>query len=155
MDTENIISHQYKQTGSFTAIVKSIAQRIKNTGDLSYVTLARQLELLEDLTLFPFGRFLLENKGINGYWTHYMIMHPHQGRLTGLNSERKPFTELEKFLLDSAPTLLATQQRFVHFQTYLQQEVKSNRNLASIPCGLMGELLTLNFTQVGNVKLVG
>ena len=155
MNNGNVISHQTESIDSFDVIVEKIAQRITNIGDLPYVTVLRQLKLLEDLTLFPFGRFLIENRGINGYWTHYMVMHPQKGRLTGLNSEDQSFTELETFLLDSAPTLLATQQRFVHFQTYLQHEVKNNCRLASIPCGLMGELLTLDFTQVDQVKLVG
>ena len=155
MDNEKVISHQIDSTNSLSLTVEKITKKINNTGDLAYVTVARQLDILEELMLFPFGRFLLENKGINGYWTHYMVMHPQRGRLTGLNSDGKSFTNLEKFLLDSAPTLLATQQRFVHFQRYLQQEVKNNRSLASIPCGLMGELLTLDLTQVENLTLVG
>ena len=155
MNNGNVISHQTESIDSFAVIIERIAQRITNTEDLPYVTVLRQLKLLGELTLFPFGRFLLENKGINGYWTHYMVMHPQRGRLTGLNSEGQSFTELETFLLDNAPTLLATQQRFVHFQTYLQHEVKNNRRLASIPCGSMGELLTLDFAQVDHVKLVG
>lgn len=155
MNNGNVISHQTESTDLFAVIVERIAQRITNTGDRPYVTVLRQLKLLEELTLFPFGRFLLENRGINGYWTYYMVMHPQRGRLTGLNSEGQSFTELETFLLDSAPTLLATQQRFVHFQKHLQHEVKNNRRLSSIPCGLMGELLTLDLTQIDHVKLVG
>lgn len=155
MDNQNIISHQINQLDSFSVIINQITQKIVTKGDLPYVTVEKQLEILEELTLFPFGRFLLENKGMNGYWTHYMITHPKKGRLTGLNSEGNPLTNLEKALLNSVPILLATQERFVHFQTYLQKEIKNNQRIASIPCGLMSDLLTLNFEQLTNIKLVG
>ncbi len=155
MHHKNLISHHPEQEDSFAVTVERIAQRIKKTGDLPHVNAAKQLELLDELTLFPFGRFLLENRGVNGYWTHYMVMHPQKGRKTGLNSEGRPFTRLEKFLLDHAPTVLATQQRFVYFQASLQQAIKINRKIASIPCGLMGDLLTLDFSLADPVKLVG
>lgn len=155
MTRNHILSHQPDQPGSIASTLETIEQRIKNRGDLPHVTVSRQLELLDELTRFSFGRFLLINKGINGYWTHYMVMHPKTGRVTGINNEGKPFTSLERFLLDQAPTVLATQQRFVNFQTVLHNEIRSNQRIASIPCGLMGDLFTLNYFHVDDVTLVG
>ena len=87
MNKEKVITHQIKQSESFDVIIEKISQRIKHVGDLPHFTVAKQLELLKELTLFPFGRFLLEKKGVNGYWAHYVIMHPKKGRLDGLNSK--------------------------------------------------------------------
>lgn len=116
---------------------------------------AHKLDLLNKLVQFDFGQYLLQNQGINGYWTHYMLMHPSLGRKTGKNNRGQAFTELETFLLDYAPTILATQQRFTIFLKENQKQVREGAKLASIPCGMMGELLYLDFTGIKNIKLVG
>jgi SAM-dependent methyltransferase len=132
-----------------------ITNRIKLRGDLPYVSIERQLELLTALGQFAFGRHLIQRGDLNGYWTHYAITHPQQGRLTGLNSENKPFTSIESFLLDSAPAALATQERFDIFKKETQKRLYDGVSLASIPCGFMAELLTLDFSQVSDFSLCG
>lgn len=53
-----------------------------------------QLELLEQLSQFDFGRYLLQNQGINGYWSHYMLTYPWEGRQTGKNNRGEWNTSL-------------------------------------------------------------
>ncbi|NEP81761.1 MAG: class I SAM-dependent methyltransferase, partial [Okeania sp. SIO3B3] len=89
-------------------------QRIIQTGDKPHVTVARQLELLNELSDFPLGQFLLQNGGLNGYWTDYLIEHQYQRRFTGIDAEGRSLTELEKFILDKNPLPLATQQKHIH-----------------------------------------
>lgn len=103
-------------------------------------------ELLQQLSEFELGRFLLGNQGLNGYWTAYVI-------LQGL--KKTDLHPLEQWMLTKAPIIRATRERFHIFQTAIQQHLKSNQTIASIPCGLMDDLLSLDYTHVSNVHLVG
>ena len=149
-----LISHK-EAVKNFRDIYVDVKSRIIKKGDLPHTSVELQLDLLDQLSEFPFGRFLLEHKGWNGYWTHYAIMHQFKGRITEKNNEGKSFSDVEDFILNRAPTILSTQQRYLHFNHCLQKRVKSNCTLASLPCGLMGDLLTLDYTDCENVKLVG
>lgn len=120
-------------------------QRLQNTEQLTF-SLKEELDLLQQLNEFGFGRFLLKNKGLNGYWTAHMIIHGPKKNLTH---------PLEKWLLTRAPIIRATQERFKIFQHQLQKYVRSHANLAAIPCGLMDSLLLLNYDHVENVHLIG
>lgn len=140
-----MISHS-AATESLSICLNNIAARIQQEGDKPYVTVARQLELLQQLSEFEFGKFLLQNQGINGFWTHYMLTRPWFGQKTG---------PLESFLLDRAPTVLATQQRFKIFLEQNQAKVKNNAVLGCVPCGMMGELLYLDYKHIDTIQLIG
>ncbi len=66
------------------------------------------------------GKFILQNPGLNGYWTDYVMEHQYQGRVTGIDTEGFSLTKLEKFLLDKNPMTLTTQQRYVNFGKVIQ-----------------------------------
>jgi len=51
--------------------------------------------------------------------------------------------------------MLATQQRFEIFLMENQKHVKDNVKLCSIPCGMTGELLYLDYKDVENFYLIG
>lgn len=150
---ETSLSHEVRNT--LEGAIESIANKIKYRGDLPYISSTKQLELLQALSQFEFGRFLLQRGGLNGYWTNYVINHPRQGRLTGLNSENQPFTQLELFLLDLAPTAIATQQRFEIFKREIQRHLFDGISLASIPCGLTADLFDLDFSQLPHFSIFG
>ncbi|MDR3476479.1 MAG: class I SAM-dependent methyltransferase [Gammaproteobacteria bacterium] len=150
---ETLISHGTNE--SFDSIMQKTALRIKQEGDKPYISVQGELELLEQLAEFDFGRFLLTHRGINGYWTHYMLTHPWTGRKTGKNNQGKDFSECESFLLNRAPTMQATQQRFEIFLRENQKAVKESAKLACIPSGLMGELLYLNYDNIQHIDLIG
>lgn len=105
-----------------------------------------ELKLVEELTQFPLGQFLLSNKGLNGFWTAYAIL---QG------PQKQNLHPLENWLLNYAPCFKATRQRFYIFQKQLQKLLKNNTQLASIPCGLMDDLLTLNYSSYHGCHLTG
>ncbi|NES68080.1 MAG: class I SAM-dependent methyltransferase, partial [Okeania sp. SIO2D1] len=119
------------------------------------VTVARQLEILNELVGFPLGQFFLQNRGLNGYWTDYLMQHQYTGRLTGIDPEGRTLTELEKFILNKNPGTLATQERHINFGKVLQNYVQEDIVFASLPCGIMRDLLKLDFTGVENFRLVG
>src|SRR3990167_275810 len=152
--SEILLSHQISPE-KFDIIFDNTRKRILEKGDQYHVTVSKQLELLDQLSQFDFGRFLLQNQGLNGYWTHYALLHPKRGRITGKNNQGVPFSELEKFMLDKGPVFIATQERFEIFLNENQKSVADDANLACVPCGMMGELLYLNFDNVKNIKLTG
>ena len=140
---------------SFAKILEIIKHKIIVRGALPYASIDYQLEIVNQLCDFPLGRFILERKGANGFWTDYMISHPQKGRISRVNIEGKPFNPIEDFLLNRCPIVIAHQERFSIFQHLIQKMLTENMILASIPCGLMKDLLTLDFLGIANCKLIG
>ena len=140
--SEKLITH--KQNESFFDLSK-FKNTLNNKENLS-MPLNEEMELLEQLSQFELGRFLLLNKGLNGYWTAYIILH-------GLKQQNLP--PLETWVLRHAPTVKAAQERFRVFQKVLQEKLKDNTIIASVPCGLMDDLLTLDYSNKHNIRLVG
>lgn len=108
--------------------------------------LEEEMGLLEQLSQFELGRFLLMNKGLDGYWTSYIIL---QG------PQQQNLHPLEAWILHDAPSVKATQERFGIFQKILQENLRQNTTFASIPCGLMDDLLLLDYKKTHNIRLVG
>lgn len=155
-DQSRIISHQ-SLDNSFETTYQKTQSRIVALGDKPHVSVEKQLALLDQLSQFSFGRFLLQNRGINGYWTHAMLTHPWHRRNLGIDLQGKPLTPLEQFILDKAPSMQATQERFQIFLEQNQTMVYPGAVLACVPCGLMGELLYLQYDEAAKktVRLVG
>lgn len=107
---------------------------------------AQELKMLEDLCAFELGRFLLANRGLNGYWTAYCILNYQNAKIDN---------PLEQWLLTKAPGIIATQERFNTFKHLLQHLLRDNIHLASLPCGTMDDLLTLDYQNVIDCKLTG
>src|SRR5947208_3403524 len=93
--TSNITHMQ--GTATFEDCLANLKLKIEQRGDLSYISVQEQLRILEEMTDFEFGRFLIQSRGLNGFWTDYILKHPAKGRQSGLNSENKPFSDLEHF----------------------------------------------------------
>lgn len=153
-DQGRLISHQ-KSTDDFASIVHQYNDRIIGDCSLTSKEKDTRLDEVKKLSEFEFGRFLLTHRGINGFWTHYMLTHPWYGRQTGLDHRGQPLSSGELFLLDRAPTILATQQRFEIFLKHNQLSVHEGACLACIPCGMMGELLYLDFKNINHIELIG
>lgn len=105
------------------------------------------LQTLDALSEFELGRFLIKNKSLSGYWTWYVILGFNNYSIT---------SSLEKFLVERAPAILATRERFAIFQSLLTKHIQSNSVVCSLPCGMMADLLTLNLPGgVNEVRFVG
>lgn len=152
----NLLSHSAnrKSNKEFEKILQKNIVRIKNGGDKPHVTVEYQLELLHQLSSFEVGKFLIEHGGLNGFWTHYVLTYPWS--IKGKKQKDQPeISELERAFLCHFPTTIATQQRFEIFLSENQKQVKNEARLACIPCGLMGELLYLNFDKISSIELIG
>lgn len=124
-------------------IVHSIKERLVKTTELE-IPIFKALELVDQLAEFELGRFLLHNQSMNGYWTAYIFRNVNNGSVH----------PLENWLLNRS-LLVRARERFYRFQHIMQRNLRSNMKLASIPCGLMDDLLTLNYSGFQNISLVG
>ncbi|MBS0624890.1 MAG: class I SAM-dependent methyltransferase [Verrucomicrobia bacterium] len=124
---------------------EELREKARKKGDLPYATVERQLQLVDELDSFEFGRFLMSSHGaLNGYWTHHLIADDSSG-----------YTGLQDYFYNRAPLVKATRQRFGIFKNILQSELRDGATFASIPCGLMADLLELDFTSISNYRLIG
>jgi len=116
-------------------------------------TLSDVARLRAELSEFELGRYLLNNLGLNGQWTSYVLLYPERGSQTRLSSDGSPLGDLETWLLERCPILLATQQRFCLMRGLTQPLLRSGMQLASLPSGLMDDLLTLDYAASHDVSL--
>ena len=137
----NIITHGEKTSLGADAHERDLGKRENHT-----LPLEEEKKLLRKLLTFDLGRFLLENKGLNGYWTSYIILH---------GPQKKDLGSLEDWVLNRAPAVKATRERFFIFQGILQKNLKSHTKITSIPCGVMDDLLHLNYEGKKEIHLVG
>lgn len=142
-----IISHRPSDVRLDQAVA-AIKGRVSGTQELSPAQRQELNDIVDQLCEFELGRFLLKNQGgLNGEWTHRIISHPEEGV-----AELHP---LESFIIFRSPTVRATRERFYAFQELLQDRVHNGCHLASLPCGVMADLLTLNFGSVSDFSLTG
>jgi len=141
------ISHQntpFNDEGLTNALVQKVEERLKKAEQL-ILPLDRTLELLHQLKQFELGRFLLHNRGLNGYWTAYIFQHAYG---------KQPETALESWLLNKS-LLIQARERFHRFKVELAQHVREGVHLASIPSGLMDDLLQLDYRGIQDFRLTG
>lgn len=140
------LSHQ-KQDFTLEDRVKSLKQRSIERGDLPEVSVEQQLAWIDELQTFDLGQFLLMHRGLNGFWTDYILLHPDQ--------PKQGLSQMEDFILNRSPVVRSTQERFRIFRKETQALLRDNIQMASIPCGLMSDLLTLDFSGIENYTLTG
>lgn len=145
---ESMISHR---TGSSitaseatSALAAEVERRLRATAELA-LPLEEELAILAQLQEFELGRFLLHNQGLNGYWTSYIFRY-RPGDPTA--------TPMEHWLLNNS-TLRGARERFHRFKAEIAQYVTDTAVLASVPCGVMDDLLQQDYRATTGVRLVG
>ncbi|AXV80958.1 SAM-dependent methyltransferase [Ralstonia solanacearum] len=131
------------------ALLERIRARLLAAGDVPGATVGQLLSLADALASFDLGRFLLRHRGWNAYWTHRLVTYQ-PGTLPASSAEG-----LEYQLFEKLPTVLATRERFGIFRSQLQARMKPGTTAASVPCGLMGDLLLLDYSGLPDVRLIG
>ena len=151
---QKIISHQEDQS-SIEDIVESIKQRVIKAGDQPDVTVDEILEKLDQMSHCEVGQYLLKNSGgWNGCWTNYFLTYPLRDKYDFCfkHVEGSQQSEFEKAFLNF-PVVRATQQRFQIFLEENQKLIKDGVVAASIPSGLFGELLYLDYSGIKHCQL--
>ncbi|MFI8944568.1 SAM-dependent methyltransferase [Streptomyces syringium] len=124
-------------------IAAEIEHRLRRADQL-VLPLDETLDILDQLQQFELGRFLLHNRGLNGYWTSYIFR----------NAPAGPTTPMEHWLLNNS-LLCQARERFHRFKEEIAGSVAEGATLASIPCGVMDDLLQQDYRGVEKFKLVG
>ena len=142
----SLITHQHDERDSLTQLeIQNIEDRLQSRSDLT-LPLEEEIQLLHQMTEFELGRFLLKNGGISGYWTAYWLIHGPQKQLSH---------PLEDWLINKAPAFMASRERYQIFSTETQKRLKPGIKLASIPCGLLDDLLHLDYSESPNTQIFG
>ncbi len=138
----NVISHAARYPDLSTAL-STLHAKIEASSE-SESDKAGLHALLDDLARAEFWTYLLLNGGLNGDWTDYLInRYQDDPKIAGL--ER----------LFTLPLQTATRERNTQFKTVLQQAIRPGMSIASVPCGLMRDVLSLEFPKDGSVRLDG
>ncbi|MBA4749221.1 MAG: methyltransferase domain-containing protein [Alphaproteobacteria bacterium] len=141
-----LLTHQRSQNDDVPdTLLQEIEARLRASQSL-FLPLEEELSLLEQMTEFELGRFLLKNGGINGYWTAYWLIHGPKKELAH---------PLENWLINKAPSFVASRERFAIFTKETQARLRDGMRLASVPCGLMDDLLRLDYTNAPTTELFG
>ncbi|TAJ10004.1 MAG: class I SAM-dependent methyltransferase [Nitrospirae bacterium] len=113
------------------------------------------LSLAEDAARSELGRFLLCARGLNWRATDLLFDPAYQATLR--QQERDHSLGLfDRLAFFTCPLFLATRERFRIFQQQTQPLVTDGTVLASLPCGRMRDLLSLDYAHLGQeVRLVG
>ncbi len=142
----HFVSHELDQR-NFNHVVANIRQRLINMGNTINGPLSEKLDILKQLTEFEFGRHILQNNGVNGRWTHYMSYEYYQ---TPSSSKHPLESRLFSFGLWAS-----IKERLDFVQSCLQPDLRDGIALLSVPCGVMADLLTLDYAGLSNFQLVG
>ncbi|KAB7765274.1 class I SAM-dependent methyltransferase [Xanthomonas maliensis] len=144
-----LISHSPDPPPQDEALLRSVRSRLI----AAHADAPAQLDVLlcqvDALWTFEFGRFLLRNRGLNADWAHQIVTY-RPGTLTPASTPA-----LQYALFERLPSMLATRERFGIFRRQLQRLLRPGLTLASIPCGYMSELLTLDYRHCPDVRLLG
>ena len=132
---------------------KTFVERIVSRGDLPYVSVHEQLKVLEEFSKTSLGRHIILTGGANGLWTDYMISYPwrkgiHAGSMLTMS-------RLEYYVVFECLSVLAQRELFLRSQQVAQEHVKEGAVLVSLPCGVMRDLLELDFSKVKDINLIG
>ncbi|AJK46520.1 SAM-dependent methyltransferase [Burkholderia plantarii] len=150
MDTsDRLISHEAQSGATLDATIEATKARLRAAEPFPGATLDQQLALVDQLAQFELGRFLLVNRGLDAIWTHRLVTHEPGSLQLG------QVPELEYLSFERLPATCATRERFGIFRRELQALLKPGAVFASVPGGVMGDLLLLDYTRAPDVRLIG
>ncbi|MFZ9035628.1 MAG: SAM-dependent methyltransferase [Francisellaceae bacterium] len=128
------LSHQHFT--SYDKALREIENRIGDTKNL--------LELLERLKGAKLGRYLIENRGINAFWTDVVVNFP---LMSQAQKEILNLTDYDIEMLTHLPTLCATQERFGIFKQEIAKLLMGNNTILVAPSGLLPEIVSQDFSD--------
>ena len=127
---------------------QEISERVSARGDLPDATVKLQLDLLEELKKTPIGQSLICTRELTAWATDWCSYGPLFNQCYAkLSSFEKTFLNL--------PVCIATQQRLIIMRQLLQAALHNDMSVLNVPCGLMRNLVALNYQGLSNVTIDG
>lgn len=109
--------------------------------------------IIDEMTKFSLGCHVLLTGGANGIWTDYMISYPWSQK--NISSKMLTLSRLEYFIIFESLVVVAQRELFLMAQEEAQRHVKEECRLASVPCGVFRDLITLDFSGIQSYTLIG
>lgn len=144
----NILTHRKEQI-DVSLVIDTLREQIIQDGDLFEASVKDQLEIIDELLKFDYGRWLLVNRGLNAQWSKYFYHYSIYGHFPSMQSQ------LEIFMTQKAPGVLASYEQLQIQNEHLLKYISSDMCIASVPCGYMDLLLNLDISKYENITLVG
>ena len=146
-DIDPLLTHEHdSQFVDAQQIYTVTRARLVSDRQVSEFELKEHLDLLDDLMAFSLGRFWLQNRRLNGFWYDYVMRR---------YANQQVSNTLEQRILDSLPITLAKRHSYKIIQEFLQSILQENIAIAASPCGVMGDMLTLDYGTLKNFQLFG
>jgi ubiquinone/menaquinone biosynthesis C-methylase UbiE len=145
---DGLITH-YLGHIDFKLRLEQIKQNIINTSSNTDYSKYEKLKVLDELISFPLGRFLVENRGLDAKWSDY-ITRP-EYNIANKNSLKS----LEQSILFEFPIFKAMQENLKICQQIIQKNLFENIKIASLACGVMADILTLDYSKISKVNITG
>lgn len=149
---ESNITHSQKWEKLETAC-QAYRKKYRELGDAPGVSIETLDQILDEMTKFPMGCHILLTGGANGVWTDYMISYPWAQK--DIASKMLTMNRLEYFIIFECLSVVAQRELFLLAQREAQKHVKEGCRLVSLPCGVMRDLLELDYSKVSNYSLMG
>ncbi len=134
-------------------LLDRIKGKITTRGDLSYISVSEQLKYLQLLADFPLGRFLINNGYFDAYWTDYLMISCKEKNVD--SSFKVIANQVENFMMNHSIFINAWREAYALFKSLLQERLKDGTEIASIPCGEMRDIFTLDFSKIEGFKVFG
>lgn len=146
------ITHSQKWE-KLEAACQAHKKKIRKLGDAPGVSVEALEQLVDEMAKFPMGRHILLTGGANGIWTDYMISFPWAQKDVAI--KMLAMNRLEYFIIFECLSVVAQRELFLMAQKEAQKHVKEGCRLVSLPCGMMRDLLELDYSGVSNYSLIG
>lgn len=132
------------------ASLLELRARVESSANLSSADQNTRFALLQQLSEFDLGRFLLVNRGLNGYWTDVIVNRPADANA---NTKLQYANSLEEYFFESSPVFAARReaQQLIHQE--VREVLRPGSCVASVPSGLMSEVLLATQAPFSGVDL--
>lgn len=158
----NILTHTNNNNSTnFDDLDKSLLEceqrleLLEKNSEISSTQKTKYQNILKEFSEFNLGKFIIKNRGLNGFWADYLINYPEHYKKTLKDPLGEDIKNFEQILLEKLPVTTATQERHKIFIKLAQSKIKNNNRVLSMPCGLSSELLHLDYSNINNIELIG
>ncbi|HBN22438.1 MAG TPA: hypothetical protein DD412_04300 [Holosporales bacterium] len=148
-----ILSHGHSKN-ALGAEIKNIEDKL-SLSEISFEDSLILKGLFEEMKNSPIGLKLIEHKGLNAEMTQQAVLYDHLIKPVGHYPDGTPLADFDRKFYETFPVVKATQERGEIFKKLIQQALPKKGVVGSCPCGLMDDLLRLNYDDAGGVSLVG
>ncbi len=149
----SLLSHGYSKN-TLEIEIKAIEDKL-GLSEASFEDSLVLKGLFEEMKNSPLGLKLIEHKGFNAQMTQQAVLYDQLIKPSGRYADGTPLADFDRKFYETFPVVKATQERGEIFKKLLQQVLPEQGVIASCPCGLMDDLLRLNYDRAGGVSLVG